>query len=108
MGQTLQATWRRRAKRLTISGGLEAAFLLRRAGAMKAARGRGAIFTLHHVRPHVPKIIAPNAHLEITPEFLDSAIRSLKAEGYRFVALTDIPADTEICTSYGDNWFSSR
>jgi len=92
MGQTLQATWRRRAKRLAISGGLEAAFLLRRAGAMKAARGRGAIFTLHHVRPYVPKIIAPNAHLEITPEFLDSAIRSLKAEGYRFVALTDIPA----------------
>lgn len=97
MGQTLQARWRRRAKRLAISGGLEIASMLNRAGAVKSARGRGAIFTLHHVRPHQPKTIEPNAHLEITPEFLDSAIRALKAEGYRFVPLTAVPellADT--------------
>jgi peptidoglycan/xylan/chitin deacetylase (PgdA/CDA1 family) len=92
MGQTLQARWRRSAKRLAISGGLELASLLHRAGAMKSARGRGAIFTLHHVRPYQPKTVNPNAHLEITPEFLDEAIRVLKAEGYRFVALSAIPA----------------
>jgi peptidoglycan/xylan/chitin deacetylase (PgdA/CDA1 family) len=92
MGQTLQARWRRRAKRLAISGGLETASMLHRLGAIKSARGRGAIFTLHHVRPHQSKTVEPNAHLEITPEFLDAAIRVLKAEGYRFVALADVPA----------------
>lgn len=78
-------------RRAAITGGLEASRLISRLGAMRAARGRGAIFTLHHVRPHRPRPLDANGHLEITPVFLDAAIRQLKAEGYRFVALDDVP-----------------
>jgi peptidoglycan/xylan/chitin deacetylase (PgdA/CDA1 family) len=80
------------AKRIAISGGLEVANLLRAAGLMRGARGRGAIFTLHHVRPHEPSSFAPNAHLEITPEFLDAVLTRLKSDGYRFVSLAEVPA----------------
>jgi peptidoglycan/xylan/chitin deacetylase (PgdA/CDA1 family) len=52
----------------------------------------GAIFTLHHVRPKVTQAFDPNAHLEITPEFLEAAIEHLREEGYQFVALGDMPA----------------
>ncbi|RCW21469.1 peptidoglycan/xylan/chitin deacetylase (PgdA/CDA1 family) [Ciceribacter lividus] len=80
------------ARRGVITAGLEASHLLRRAGAMASARGLGAIFTLHHVRPFVPTLTNVNDHLEVTPQFLDAAIRQLKAEGYRFVHLEDVPA----------------
>lgn len=79
-------------KKAVISAGLEASAALSRAGLMAASRGRGAIFTLHHVRPYTPRLPDPNRHLEITPEFLDAALGQLKADGYRFVALDDIPA----------------
>jgi peptidoglycan/xylan/chitin deacetylase (PgdA/CDA1 family) len=80
------------AKRIAITGGLEAANLLRAAGLMRGARGRGVIFTLHHVRPDQSSSFAPNAHLEITPGFLDAVLTQLKADGYRFVSLEDVPA----------------
>ena len=80
------------AKRAAITGGLEAAHLLARARLMGAARGRGAIFTLHHVRPKVARAFDPNAHLEISPEFLEEAIVTLKRDGYRFIPLDDLPA----------------
>src|SRR5690606_3749665 len=79
-------------KRAVITGGLEAARLVERAGLMTAARGMGAIFTLHHVRPRTPQAFDPNAHLEITPEFLDAAIGQLAEAGYRFVPLAEMPA----------------
>src|SRR6218665_1235280 len=79
-------------KSTLITGGLETARIVKMAGLMKAARGRGAIFTLHHVRPRKTRAFDPNAHLEITPQFLDTAIATLKSEGYRFVALEDLPA----------------
>jgi len=79
-------------KRAVITGGLEFARLAERAGLMASARGMGAIFTLHHVRPKVSHAFDPNAHLEITPEFLDAAIEHLRAEGYQFAALADLPA----------------
>ncbi|MBR0556707.1 polysaccharide deacetylase family protein [Ciceribacter sp. L1K23] len=78
-------------KRAIITGGLEAAYILQSLRLLSGARGRGAIFTLHHVRPYMPRQAPINAHLEITPEFLDTAIRSLKADGYRFVRLEDVP-----------------
>ncbi len=78
-------------KRIAITGGLEASYLLRSTGLMGNARGHGAIFTLHHVRPYEAENFEPNAHLEITPAFLDETLGQLKHDGYRFVALGDVP-----------------
>jgi peptidoglycan/xylan/chitin deacetylase (PgdA/CDA1 family) len=66
--------------------------VLSRAGLMSHARGRGAIFTLHHVRPKQFQPLQPSAHLEVTPEFLAEAIECLAAEGYDFIPLADVPA----------------
>jgi peptidoglycan/xylan/chitin deacetylase (PgdA/CDA1 family) len=91
MNGKIDALWRRGVRRGLIAGGLKTAGILARAGLMREARGRGAIFTLHHVRPKVASPSAPNAHLEITPEFLDAAIAQLSQEGYDFIALEDVP-----------------
>ena len=91
MSVNLDAIWRRGVKRGLIAGGLETAHVLSRLGLLRRARGRGAIFTLHHVRPFAPRTIDPNAHLEVTPDFLDLAIRRLKEDGYDFVSLIDVP-----------------
>ncbi|MCJ8508260.1 polysaccharide deacetylase family protein [Rhizobium lemnae] len=92
MSVLLQAIWRRSLKRAMIAGGLEAAYVLANLGVLRNARGHGAIFTLHHVRPHAPRIVEPNAHLEVTPEFLDQALGRLKAESYDFIPLSEVPA----------------
>ncbi|OJF98770.1 polysaccharide deacetylase family protein [Pararhizobium antarcticum] len=78
-------------KRVVITSGLVAAGLLGAAGVMRSARGRGAIFTLHHVRPKQARLFDPNAHLEITPDFLEATILRLKRENYRFIALDALP-----------------
>ncbi|MEZ2129321.1 MULTISPECIES: polysaccharide deacetylase family protein [unclassified Sinorhizobium] len=87
----MTALWRTRGKRAAISSGLAAISFLASAGIMRDACGCGAIFTLHHVRPKTPRIFAPNAHLEITPEYLDLAIRQLKKIGYDFIPLDAVP-----------------
>lgn len=79
-------------KKVMITGGLEVSAALSAMKVMREARGLGAIFTLHNVRPYAPGAINPNRHLEITPEFLDRAITRLKADGYRFVRLDEVPA----------------
>jgi peptidoglycan/xylan/chitin deacetylase (PgdA/CDA1 family) len=79
-------------KRAVITAGLETSAALAGIGMARQARGCGAIFTLHHVRPDRPGPFRPNAILEITPDFLDAAIVALKAEGYDFIALDDLPA----------------
>jgi peptidoglycan/xylan/chitin deacetylase (PgdA/CDA1 family) len=83
-----------RLKRTMISSGLEAAAILKGAGLMRDVAGLGTIFTLHHVRPPLPRRFAPNAHLEVSPEFLDRAIARLKRDGYEFVALDTLPSRT--------------
>lgn len=83
---------KRLVKRGVISGGLAVARGLSSVGLMQSARRRGAIFTLHHVRPAIAGMFSPNAHLEITPRSLDAAIIRLKRDGYRFIALADLPA----------------
>lgn len=79
-------------RRAAITGGLELSFLMSRLGLAAGLRGRGVIFTLHHVRPADARAFQPNRHLDITPEFLDSAIRTLAARGYRFIRLDQVPA----------------
>lgn len=91
MANFISPELRRRLKRTAVGAGLDAALLLKSLGAMKAAAGVGAIFTLHHVRPYSPLPFAPNRHLEVTPQFLDRTIRELKAEGRTFVALDELP-----------------
>ncbi|SMF46254.1 Peptidoglycan/xylan/chitin deacetylase, PgdA/CDA1 family [Xaviernesmea oryzae] len=90
--ERLQALWRRDVKRRLVAGGLDMAAALARAGMMANARGRGAIFTLHHVRPKKSRPLQPSAHLEVTPDFLSEAIERLSAEGYEFVPLAEVPA----------------
>jgi peptidoglycan/xylan/chitin deacetylase (PgdA/CDA1 family) len=75
-----------------MAGGLDMAAALARAGMMPGARGRGAIFTLHHVRPRQMRALQPSGHLEITPDFLAEAIQRLAAEGYDFIPLAEVPA----------------
>ena len=50
-------------------------------------RGLGAILMFHHVRPCMEREFAPNRLLEITPDFLDSALAHIKARGFDIVSL---------------------
>jgi len=53
------------------------------------AQGKGAILTLHHVRPATPVGFRPNGLLEITSDFLDRALTLIRTEGYDIVSLDE-------------------
>lgn len=74
-----------------IAGGLATALILQKLKLMPHARGLGAIFTLHQVRPYTLKEPDPNRHLEITPQFLAIALRALWRENYEFIPLDQVP-----------------
>ena len=78
-------------KRTIITTGLEVSAVLDSLGVAGKARGRGAIFTLHHVRPRFIRPFHPNELLEVTPAFLDEALGTLKARGYEFIRLEELP-----------------
>lgn len=78
-------------KRTIITAGLEVSAVLDAVGLSNGTRGRGAIFTLHHVRRPFVRPFHPNNILEVTPEFLDEALGTLKARGYDFIRLEEIP-----------------
>jgi len=78
-------------KRAVITTGLEVAAVLDSIGLAGKARGRGAIFTLHHVRQPFLRPFHPNDLLELTPAFLDEALGTLKARGYDFIRLEELP-----------------
>lgn len=52
---------------------------------------QGVIFALHRVKPTERRSFSPNSPLEVTPEFLDAAITTTKSQGFRFVALDEVP-----------------
>ncbi|HMB73770.1 MAG TPA: polysaccharide deacetylase family protein, partial [Gammaproteobacteria bacterium] len=71
--------------------------LLRFSGLANVFRGRcagvGALLTLHHVRPpRDTRQFAPNRILDISPEYLEAAIRELDTLGYEFVSLDEFHA----------------
>ncbi|MCU0831565.1 MAG: polysaccharide deacetylase family protein [Rhizobiaceae bacterium] len=82
---------RRAARRTAITGGLEAVNLASLLGLTSHASSLGCIFTLHHVRPHVPGRFDPNRHLSVTPEFLDAALGRILALGHQPVPLGEVP-----------------
>ena len=60
----------------------------RAAGALLG--GEGAIFMLHHVRPDDGREdFAPNAGLDVTPDFLDAVIAFVKARGWDLISLEE-------------------
>jgi peptidoglycan/xylan/chitin deacetylase (PgdA/CDA1 family) len=61
------------------------------AGALLAPflRGRGVVFTLHHVRPAPKAAFAPNRLLEVTPQFLETAVQRVRRAGFEFVTLDE-------------------
>ncbi len=53
-------------------------------------QGCGAIFMLHRVLPSRPDAFQPNGHLEITPEFLRTAVNRIRDNGYEILALSEV------------------
>lgn len=53
-------------------------------------RGVGVVFMLHHVRPATKDEFAPNGILEVTPEFLDTVVRTVVARGFEILSLDDV------------------
>lgn len=52
-------------------------------------RGRGVILTFHRVRPPPHSGFAPNALLEITPDFFDAVLTRLREAGLALVSLDE-------------------
>ena len=52
--------------------------------------GVGAILTLHHVRERRRDGFQPNRLLEVTPQFLEAAIRTIRRSGVELVALDEM------------------
>ena len=53
-------------------------------------RGAGVVFMLHQVCPEPPQPFEPNRILRVTPDFLNSVVRTLLEAGFDVVALDDI------------------
>lgn len=53
------------------------------------SRARGVIFTLHRVLPDDPADFSPNAILQVKPDFLDYAVRRVRALGYDIVSMDE-------------------
>ncbi|MGN6467495.1 MAG: polysaccharide deacetylase family protein [Rhizobiaceae bacterium] len=74
--------------------------------------GVGAILMLHHVSVDAPNALGMNAHLTVTPYFLDEVITLMKRMGYDFVGMDEAinrivsPAsDTRFATITADDGY---
>jgi peptidoglycan/xylan/chitin deacetylase (PgdA/CDA1 family) len=54
--------------------------------------GVGAIFMLHHVRPHRDAEFQPNHHLEVAPEFLRAMLAHLRARNIDIITMDEVHA----------------
>jgi len=52
-------------------------------------QARGVIFTLHRVLPNPPAPFAPNAILQVTPEFLETALIETRRAGFDIVTMDE-------------------
>ncbi|WP_127142731.1 polysaccharide deacetylase family protein [Pelagibacterium montanilacus] len=55
----------------------------------KLSRARGVIWTLHRVLPEAPEAFAPNAILQVTPDFLEAAIIKARESGFDIVDMDE-------------------
>jgi len=82
---------RLRLKQAVIRTGLEALYF---SGSHLWLRpfvgGVGAILTLHHVRPRRREGFQPNRLLEVTPQFLEAAIKTIRRSGIELVSLDEM------------------
>ncbi len=77
-------------KRRILRTGLDVLSALRADRWLAAVgRWRGVVLTLHRVRQPGADPFQPNAHLEITPAFLDEVILRLRRQGVRLVDLDE-------------------
>jgi peptidoglycan/xylan/chitin deacetylase (PgdA/CDA1 family) len=82
---------RRALRRSAITIGLEVISSVQSMRALTEAAGQGVIFTLHHVKPDQRFAFEPNAHLSITPQFLETVIKEMLAMGYEAITLDAVP-----------------
>lgn len=59
--------------------------------ASRFMKNEGVIFTLHHVAPDTGRDFEPNSILRVRPEFLESVIDAVLAEGFEIISLDEIP-----------------
>jgi peptidoglycan/xylan/chitin deacetylase (PgdA/CDA1 family) len=78
-------------KKTIIRGGLETLYFSAAHHLMRPfVGGLGVILTLHHVRPPRPDRFQPNRLLEVTPDFLEDVVRSLRRSGADLISLDDM------------------
>jgi len=61
----------------------------------RQSAAKGLIFTLHRVLPDTPADFAPNAILQVTPDFLEQAIIKARADGFDIVDLDEAVTRTK-------------
>jgi len=77
-------------KYVAIGAMFEALWLSRLPGLIRAlSSSRGVIFTLHRVLPDTPPEFAPNAILQVRPDFLEYCIIRIRALGIDIVSLDE-------------------
>jgi len=73
--------------------------------------GAGLILTLHHVRPARSDAFQPNRALEVTPEFLEAVVATLRQQELEFISLDEVPHRLRIpgsrrfaCVTFDDGY----
>lgn len=92
-------------KHKLISGGFR---ILGRTGLSRAlapvTQGCGAVFMIHRVQPARQDRFQPNAHLEITPEFLRTTVERIRANNYEIISLDE--AVSRLKSGYGQTRYA--